>query len=54
MTLDADELERLYAYPPVDRPWIRTNFVTTLDGAATGQDGTSGTLGGEADTRVFR
>ena len=53
MTLDADELERLYAYPAVDRPWVRTNFVTTLDGAATGQDGTSGTLGGEADTRVF-
>ena len=53
MTLDADELERLYAYPAVDRPWVRTNFVTTLDGAATGQDGKSGTLGGEADTRVF-
>lgn len=53
MTFDADELERLYAYPAVDRPWVRTNFVTTLDGAATGQDGTSGTLGGEADTRVF-
>lgn len=53
MTLDADELERLYAYPAVDRPWVRTNFVTTLDGAASGQDGTSGTLGGEADTQVF-
>ncbi|KAA1397678.1 dihydrofolate reductase family protein [Aeromicrobium ginsengisoli] len=53
MTLDADELERLYAYPAADRPWIRTNFVTTLDGAATGQDGTSGPLGGEADTQVF-
>ena len=53
MTLDASELERLYAYPASDRPWVRTNFVSTLDGAATGQDGKSGTLGGETDTRVF-
>lgn len=53
MSLDAGDLERLYAYPAGDRPWVRTNFVTTLDGAATGQDGTSGTLGGESDTRVF-
>lgn len=53
MTLDADELERLYAYPASDRPWVRTNFVSTLDGAATGKDGKSGTLGGPTDTRVF-
>ena len=53
MTLDAGELERLYAYPASERPWVRTNFVSTLDGAATGQDGKSGTLGGETDTRVF-
>lgn len=53
MTLDSGELERLYAYPATERPWVRTNFVSTLDGAATGQDGKSGTLGGEADTRVF-
>ena len=53
MTLDANELERLYAYPASDRPWVRTNFVTTLDGAATGKDGTSGALGGETDTLVF-
>ena len=53
MTLDSGELERLYAYPPSDRPWVRTNFVSTLDGAATGVDGKSGTLGGETDTMVF-
>lgn len=53
MTLDAGELERLYAYPPTDRPWVRTVFVSTLDGAATGTDGKSGTLGGETDTRLF-
>jgi riboflavin biosynthesis pyrimidine reductase len=53
MTLDAGELERLYAYPSSDRPWVRTTFVSTLDGAATGEDGKSGTLGGETDTRLF-
>lgn len=53
MTLDTGELEHLYAYPATDRPWVRSNFVSTLDGAATGQDGKSGTLGGESDTRVF-
>jgi riboflavin biosynthesis pyrimidine reductase len=53
MTLDDGELERLYAYPPTDRPWVRTTFVSTLDGAATGTDGKSGTLGGETDTRLF-
>ncbi|AXT85614.1 hypothetical protein C6I20_10690 [Aeromicrobium sp. A1-2] len=53
MTLDVDEIERLYAYPATERPWVRTNFVSTLDGAATGTDGRSGTLGGDTDTRVF-
>lgn len=53
MTLDTGELERLYAYPAGDRPWVRTNFVSSLDGAATGTDGKSGTLGGETDTQVF-
>lgn len=53
MTRDSGELERLYAYPDSDRPWVRTNFVSTLDGAATGQDGKSGTLGGDTDTQVF-
>jgi riboflavin biosynthesis pyrimidine reductase len=53
MTPDLAELERLYAYPDIARPWIRTNFVATLDGAATGTDGVSGTLGGEVDTRTF-
>lgn len=53
MTLDTDELARLYAYPTSDRPWVRTNFVSSLDGAATASDGRSGGLGGETDTRVF-
>lgn len=47
------ELERLYAYPEGDKLWLRTNFVSTLDGAAYDESGKSGSLGGEVDTRVF-
>lgn len=50
---DVAELERLYAYPDADRPWVRTNFVSTLDGAAYDESGKSGSLGGEVDTEVF-
>lgn len=55
MSLERDEIDRLYALPaPVDgRPWVRVNFVSTIDGAAHGPDGVSGTLGGEADKAVF-
>lgn len=53
MQPDDAELRRLYAYPESSRPWIRTNFVSTLDGAAFAGDGKSGSLGGEIDTHVF-
>jgi riboflavin biosynthesis pyrimidine reductase len=53
MDLDEAEIERLYAYPAAGRPWLRTNFVATLDGAAYAEDGRSGSLGGDVDTRVF-
>lgn len=53
MVPDQHELERLYAYPKTDRPWVRTNFVSTLDGAAYAEDGKSGSLGGDIDTQVF-
>lgn len=53
MLPDAEELERLYAYPESVRPWVRSNFVATVDGAAYGADGRSGSLGGDDDTRVF-
>lgn len=53
MELDLRALEAAYAYPSSRRPWIRTNFVSTLDGAAYASDGLSGSLGGDADTRVF-
>src|SRR5262245_52892255 len=52
-TLGPDELLRLYAYPAsLESPWIRANFVTSIDGAAT-VDGRSGALGGPADHAVF-
>jgi len=54
MVPDAAELERLYAYPDAGRPWVRTNFVSTLDGAAYDEEGRSGSLGGPVDSRVFR
>lgn len=50
---DRAELERLYAYPEGDRTWVRTNFVSTLDGAAYDESGKSGSLGGDVDTEVF-
>jgi riboflavin biosynthesis pyrimidine reductase len=37
---------------PVDRPWVLTNMIATLDGA-TAVDGLSGELGGPADLAVF-
>jgi riboflavin biosynthesis pyrimidine reductase len=45
------DLETLYAYP--DRPWLRANFVSSLDGAAQGTDFRSGTLSSRADQAVF-
>lgn len=50
--LSDDDLAELYAYP-VDRRWVRANFVTTLDGAAQGKDKKSGSLSSESDQRVF-
>lgn len=48
-----DDLAFLYAYPDVQRPWIRSNFVSTLDGAAHASDGKSGSLGGDIDAQAF-
>jgi len=48
------ELADLYAYPDTVRPWVRTNFVASVDGAAQDPDGVSGGLGGEPDARVFK
>jgi riboflavin biosynthesis pyrimidine reductase len=43
----------LYAFPDVGRPWVRSNFVTTLDGAAHDADGVTASLGGNTDTELF-
>lgn len=48
-----NELAELYAYPQSDEPWFRSSFVSTIDGAATGADGVSASIGGTADERVF-
>lgn len=57
--LTDDDLRRLYDYPPggaesprSGRPWVRANFVSSIDGAAT-VDGKSAGLGSNADHRVF-
>jgi riboflavin-specific deaminase-like protein len=49
--LDEAELTELYTTDRT-RPWLRVNFVTSLDGAVT-RDGYSEGLSGPADKRVF-
>src|SRR3954451_6198415 len=48
---ESADLSTLSAAP--DRPWLRVNMVTTVDGAATGEDGTSRTINNETDKVVF-
>jgi riboflavin biosynthesis pyrimidine reductase len=45
----------LYAYPePIDpRGWVRASMVATLDGAAAGGDGRSGSISAPPDVAVF-
>jgi len=49
--LGDDELRALYQ-PPAERPWLRVNFVASVDGAVE-LDGYSRGLGSPADRRVF-
>lgn len=44
-------LAGLYAAPA--GPWFRANMVSTVDGAAAGADGRSGTINNEIDKEVF-
>jgi riboflavin biosynthesis pyrimidine reductase len=46
-----EKLPEVYAAP--DRPWLRVNMVATVDGAATGEDGTSRSINNGADKEVF-
>ncbi|MGO1413913.1 MAG: pyrimidine reductase family protein [Microbacterium gubbeenense] len=50
LDVDDDSLVETYAFP--DGPWLRMNFISSLDGAAT-REGLSGGLGDDADHRVF-
>lgn len=53
LTVTASDLTDLYAYPDVlGSPWIRVNFVASIDGAVS-VDGRSGGLGTPADKAVF-
>jgi riboflavin biosynthesis pyrimidine reductase len=47
-----DELADAYAYPEGDRPWLRANMVSTLDGAAQ-HDGRSQGISNATDMRIF-
>jgi len=40
-------------YAPPRLPWLRANMVSSLDGAATGADGRSGTVNNAVDLDVF-
>lgn len=52
--ISRDDLAELYAHPTApDRPWVRTNFVSTLDGAAQGPDGRSGSINTPSDRLAF-
>ncbi|GGU44608.1 dihydrofolate reductase family protein [Nocardioides albus] len=46
-----DGLRAIYAPPRL--PWLRVNMVSSLDGAATGSDGRSGTVNNAVDVDVF-
>lgn len=50
--IDDTALARLYAYPDESRPWVRANFISSIDGGAT-VSGTSGGLAGPGDRTVF-
>ena len=50
---DLSDDELAAAYAPEGEPWLRVNFVSTVDGAAQGSDGLSGTINNAADKRVF-
>lgn len=49
--LDDARLRDLYSFPKT--PWLRANFVSTLDGRATGPDGRTDTINTPPDNRVF-
>jgi riboflavin biosynthesis pyrimidine reductase len=51
-SLTDDDIAGLYGYP-VERTWVRANFVSTLDGAVQGSDDRAASISDSADRRVF-
>ena len=53
--MDSEALALAYAYPQLsaEQTWVRANFISTLDGAATGDDARSGSINTGADREVF-
>jgi riboflavin biosynthesis pyrimidine reductase len=53
--MDPEALALAYAYPklPPAQTWVRANFVSTLDGAAAGDNGRSDSINTGADRDVF-
>jgi riboflavin biosynthesis pyrimidine reductase len=53
--MDSEALTVAYAYPQLsaEQIWVRANFISTLDGAASGDDGRSGSINTGADRDVF-
>ncbi|HET9829036.1 MAG TPA: dihydrofolate reductase family protein [Nocardioidaceae bacterium] len=49
--VSAEDLAALYEAPAAD--WLRVNMVSTVDGAATGADGLTGSVNNSADRLVF-
>jgi len=50
---DLDDNALRAAYAPPRLPWLRLNFVATVDGAAEGEDHLSGSINNDADHQVF-
>ena len=50
---DLTDDEVAQAYRPPAGPFLRANFVSTVDGSATGPDGRSGSINNDADHVVF-
>lgn len=48
---ESTDLADLYAVPRT--PWLRVNMVGTVDGAATGETGTTGSINNAVDKQVF-
>jgi len=53
--MDCEALALAYAYPQLtpEQTWVRANFISTLDGAAAGDDERSGSINTGADRKVF-